>query len=126
MVTVNCVHERANRWRPAKICRRGASSDCTAASRFIFDVEIKVHSVAVLGRCLSSSPIAYLKSNIGRKSAGYPPWAPTDAIFLVANLFGASGEAIGAFPHFARVFSSVAQSKRLVGERSCHASHSLW
>jgi hypothetical protein len=66
---------------------------CTAASRFIFDVD------------------RVSKKQHRAKICGIPPRAPTDAIFLVANFIGASGEAIGAFSHFARVFSSVAQSK---------------
>src|SRR6516165_7169445 len=64
--------------------------------------------------------IACVKSNTGPKSVGYPLGHRRMPFF-----WWHFGEAIGAFPHFARVFSSVAQSRRLVGERSCHASHSL-
>ena len=45
------------------------------------------------------------------KICGIPPWAPTVAVFLVAKVIGASGEAIGAFPQFARVLSSVVQEQ---------------
>jgi hypothetical protein len=45
MVTANCVHEKANLWRPAKDLCSGLWArrelGCTAASRFVFIVQGK-------------------------------------------------------------------------------------
>src|SRR6516225_5077725 len=95
------------------------------ARLLLFDLFVQSEPAMLMGPRCPLSLIACLKSNTGPKSAGYPLGHRRMPFFWWQILSVLRGEAIGAFPHFARVFSSVAQSKRLVGERSCHASHSL-